>query len=100
MRFLTIVIAVLSMGSAAQGCTILEESAHDSTVVEVGTLPYAIESSPHDTYLGKDVYFYESHWYFRRANVWFYYQEEPAELRSRRQRQLSDEQITPGSNAR
>jgi len=84
MRFERIIIA---LACACASCTFPEESIREVVEIPVASPPQGIETSPHDVYRGRDVYYWEGHWYKRRGRGWVYLQSEPDELRSRRQRQ-------------
>ena len=52
-----------------------------------GAAPVAIETYPHTTYEGNEVYLYNDRWYYRdhgRSNRWVYYQNPPPALERQR----------------
>jgi hypothetical protein len=72
---------VVALGLQTTGCV---ATLHDADYVEVDDAPVALETYPHRVYEGRDVYYYNDHWYYRRGPRWGYYRETPAPLRRER----------------
>lgn len=74
------IVVVLGLHSTGCVATVGPEPAY----VDVDTAPVAIETYPHRVYEGRDVYYYDDHWYYRRGPHWAYYREAPPPLRRER----------------
>jgi hypothetical protein len=96
-RLFTGVLALTCLVGAS--CTIDEELARPPAEIEVESVPPGIESSAHDVYRGHDVYWVNEHWYYRHGRGWVYLDREPGELRSRRERQGGEGQVSPSRGA-
>jgi hypothetical protein len=62
------------------------EPAYGVTEVSAAPVDVDIETYPHTVYAGRPVYYYQSRWYYRDGGHWYYYREEPVQLRQYRQR--------------
>jgi hypothetical protein len=73
----TFTLALVMLGVASASSSVKAET----VFVEVGTRPVEIERYPHTWHRGHRVYYYDGHWYYRRApRHWGYYRDEPRVL--------------------
>ncbi len=83
------VVSVLTLaGSTIAGCYVRASTQPEPySVTEVSSAPVSIETYPHTTYEGSEVYLYNDRWYYRdhhRGNRWVYYQNPPPALERQR----------------
>jgi hypothetical protein len=88
----TFAIAIAMLGVVGSASAVRA----DAVFVEVGRErePVAVERYPHTWHHGHRVYYYDGHWYYRRApHRWVYYREEPRVLYEYRTRPRAHDRV-------